>query len=330
MQFAAQPVNIEGGGGPALRVSVALSGAPPAAGAGFALWAARLPDALDPDTLQALAAGTFSLERFAPVRQDGPRHGLRRAQSLSAVYGPGGAVTLEGSLYAPGTDQAPRTANSPSWDVAEHQAATLERSDGPWLVAATALLPDGTVLLARGGLSQAAGQEHLAGVCLSPSDLAPEVEAGQWLQETLASLKPVFDARMTALGGGADLSLKGVEFTDERQRDDWPVLYVIPEAERDAPDGLSAPDRSEVRLSFTIRAVAYGDRADVKSRALAQLLGSARQMLNTRKLRRTVLPSGRLLDLARATDVTFGRTEDGWDEAGEITWSCTMVETGIF
>ena len=329
MKFAAQPVNLEGNGGSPLRVSIALSQAPASsAGATFAIWAARLPDPLSPAALQALACGSFDLAAFGPIRQDGPQSGLRQATALAVEYGLNGLATVEGSLFCTATDMPPRTSNGPSWDV-EFQPLK-ERSDGPWLLAVTACLPDQSVQVALGGLSQWAGQEHLAGVFLGPSQLAPEVEIGLWLESTLRALKPVLDFRMAQVEEGQDLSLKRVAFTEENPQDDWPALYIIPEKEDDSADGIAAPDRRDVKPTFTIRATAYGDDPAAKVRALTQLMGSLKQLLNTRKLREAKLPSGLMFNLAFATEMNFGKTEDSWDSASELTWQCTIIQTGYF
>lgn len=324
LAFASPPVNLEPLGGGALVAQVALRGAQSASVADYAVWAARLPCALSVPQITALASGAMPL---GMTRQDGPLHGLRRLQGLSLSQA--GAITLlTGSLYQAGADMAPRTTNGPSWDVAFDPR--LERSDGPWLLAVTCA-PGGVVQVAMGGVGQWPGQEHLAGVVAGPSNVAPEYEVGVWLQETLAGLKPVIDARMAQVAPpGLDLSLKAVAFTEERQQDAWPALYVVPQAGGDSADGLSAPDRRNLTMQFAIRCVAYGDDPAAKVRTLTQMAGTVKQLLNTRKLREALMPSGLLITMASCSRIEYGQTSDTWDEAADCIWGCTYVQTGLF
>ena len=324
MQFASQPVNLEPLGGGPLCVQIALSGAVGASVGEMAVWAARLPCALSVPQITALASGTMPL---GATRQDGPLHGLRRVQGLSLKV-QGDLVLLSGSLFQAGQDMPPRVVGAPSWDV--NFQALLERTDGPWSLAVTRTV-GGVVTVAAGGLGQWTGQEHLAGVFLGPSNVSPEYEVGVWLQETITSLKPVLDARMAQVAdAGQDLSLKAVAFTDERQPDVWPTIYIVPQSESDDANGLSAPDRRNLVLQFALRCQTYGDTPDPKVRSLTQLAGTLKQLLNTRKLRRATMPSGLIIDMAHAGRIEYGQTSDSFDDAADIVWSCTYVQTGIF
>jgi hypothetical protein len=208
--------------------------------------------------------------------------------------------------------------------------ASRDRSDGPWLLAVTCRVGS-DVVIAAGGIGQAPGQEHIAAVWLMASQLAPTVEIGEWLEATLKDLVPVLNWRMAQVAPpGTDWNVKGVQYGDDVQRGVWPIIYVVPQRETERADGIAAPDRRLAAKAYTIRAVAFCDDATARLRGLEQLAGSIKQILNTRTYREAVLPSGVMINLAYASDIENGHTQDGWDDAIDVTWSCEYIPVGLF
>lgn len=362
MQFLAYPINLEAVNGPqdALRVSVSLGNFPP--GATCMVWAARTPEVLSESTLVALAKGDIDIaakrSRLDPdMTQRGPLAGLRQLRNAAFTPIPATPVgvvpivltaglTATGLLFEAGYDMPLGSPSSPSWDT--QFAATQERSDGPWFIAACALNADGTVSIARGGLGQPLEQAHLAAVFLSPSNGAPLKEVGDWLLLALRSILPIINARITAMGPGATgpggtgtattgpagmvspMTLGLIAYTEVVKPDVLFAAYVTPGLARENPDGISAPDRREQVCAFNIRLIAMNDDPVLNVQVLTQAGDTIATMLNTKHYRQGRLPSGNEFNQAFVDRQAFGRTQTGWDDAVDLTWSCEMVKIAAF
>ena len=347
MKYLAHPVNLEALTGPqdALRVSVSLDDVPP--GSTLSVWVARTPDVLSEATLVALARGDLNVatrrQRLDPaLRQSGDLSGLRQLSDQVVTGIPAtpvgvtpvrmtSGVTVTGMLFEPYYDMPLAAPGSPSWGT--EFEATQERSDGPWFLAACALLATGAVTLARGGLNQDASQAHLAAVFLSSSDSAPLKEVADWLVRTIRSLRPVVDVRVASVlppGTDKPMPLALVALTEVIQPDVLFAAYVTPGQARENPDGISAPDRREQVLSFNVRLVAMSDDPVLNVQVLAQAGDTLATLLNTKHYRQGRLPSGNEFNQAFVSNQAFGRTQTGWDDAVDLTWSCQMVKIAAF
>lgn len=333
MRYNAYPTNLEAQLGPegAFRVSLDLADVP-AGYVALRLWAARTPEVLSRQNLVALASGDLRTselraENFAAGRQDGQYSGLREGADVTITAEATG-VSLAASLADAAYDMPLNTPGSPSYDTAYH--ALMERGDLCWLLAVTALMPDGSVLLAEGGLEQFPGAMHLASVWLAPSNETPLLELSNWLLATIKSMKPHLDSRTAGLPGGSAYAVKAVEYGEGIKPDVWPVIYLQPGRAAEDPSGISAPDRREQVPIFNIRIVSYSDDSALNMRILMQLSDTLSTLLNTRHYREGRLPSGNEFNLAFASNQQFGKTQDDWDDAVDITWSCKFIKVGAF
>lgn len=333
MYFKSYPTNLEAaiGAEGVFCVSVDLADVP-AGYTALTLWAARTADVLSQQNLVALAVGDLSINdirgsNYQAGRQDGDYSGLRQAVGTLVTTTSYGA-TIAGSLADATYDMVLNSPASSSYDTLYQQH--LERGDLCWLLAVTALMPDGSVVIAQGGLEQFPEALHLASVWLSPSNETPLLEIGNWLQKAIMNLKPHLDARANAVSMGNSFAIKAVKYGEGEKPDTWPIIYIQPGRAAEDPSGISAPDRREQIPVFNIRITSYSDNSALNIRVLMQLADTLSTLLNTRHYREGILPSGNEFNLAFASNQSYGKTQDDWDDAVDITWSCSMIKVGMF
>lgn len=331
MKFDAWPVNLEAERGPeaALRLSVRVAELP-TGGTNYRVWAARLPETLSLDTLAVLATGALTLPAIAGRTQASGWNGLRtlRDASTSAVLGEP-SLEIEGQLFDDQYDMAL------AWDAASSAEQVFdpfkERSDQCWFLAVTAQDAQGQPVIARSGLGQWAGQEHLAGIWLSPSNFATLVQAADWLVGMVRSFKPLLDWRIAQTRPpGSDWCLSSVRLTDDEKTDDLFSICITPRRAPENIAGISAPDRRMQVPVFNIRLLSHADEAEARSRTLTTVADSLRALLNTRALREITLTDGNIAALSFVSDMSFGTVQDSFAAAVDLTWSTQLVKVGIF